>query len=543
MFCPNCGNNMEGFRVCKNCGIVVEEQTPQEIQESQEKCHIENGLEIKKNKKKIIILAIIVVSITVVLCLTIVIGTVLKKSGIRQEIFNANEIVLQNSQKEELDNTEDNAEQNLPEASEDSENEDDINLEEENAQENQVEEAVSKIDFTVLNQEAKTAYTSYMENMSEENCRFAILDVNQDGIVELICQEDFTESARSITGIGVYAYREGQVMTLWEGNTSEMSLLWCNDNCLVVSQGRDADCDKRYYVIFHGSDVLVHSIYVEHRIDPTKQYYEYYVNGELQSKELSPKEEAWLGLWGSDPYDVFEQFGEDRLVQTAVPLVLSPNTAANRKYFLQEESLISEWEWGLMEFLCGIIHFENLYSTYSEEEVSVTDWSDERKLEILNFLLFEKYISDRIGYSTLDDSCELLHRAGIMENEQCYYAIKDSEVNRVLEGIFGKGLEGTSSTDSIKYQDGFYFFLVTGDWGEFQPCGVIDRSSIIQNEDGSFQFRVECGEGEWQDTGRGITVSMVNVEDEYRRAYTIRVRKDNRGFLSRLIIEEWQVAE
>ncbi len=528
MICKKCGTDMGENEICPGCGRKKKDSY--------------------KNKKKISYISWLLVGGAVVI---LFIGVYFLFRGNTPQKEADNEGTVQQSfvtgetEKTEQDNKElsENGGQGgteLPEKEPNTDSEKESNTELENEQKKASE--IEQENENVLSETSAEnvsvfepmmeAYRNYLNTLDSVYTYFTLKDVTGDGAFELIYYE--TDVSGFMKKYTVMKYADGQLEDIMHGESyGYQNMILGNDNCLMLFLS-GSDYDTTYFYIFSEESVetvATHAEYVYGMYDLEETFY---FNGEVCESEALYEKYMYFGIDYEDLIDAYGKYPEDRFIQSAEPLNFYVNSEQEKERVFGESLSISPADEESFNILLGILDYARLYGGYFEEGASVQDWSDEIKLSILDYYIGTYCLEEKMSGMAVDEYSYVAAGLEADFHNNAYYAVKLSEVNRILEGLFPTGLKSTPSTSCAIYHNGYYFFLLA-DFGNFMPTSVIESIEPKENCAGTFIIKAKCGQEIFEDDG---SLQFVPNDGE-GRTQTFVVKKDVQALVSGVRILEW----
>lgn len=536
MFCKKCGTDMKESETCPKCNATRENQDSN-----------------TDNRKVSHLSYLLVAGAMIVLAVSIYFvfsgnqsqdigkGEQVKEVGAEQLItsekseFQAEIVNQSDEEASQKSENESGAEQeNGGEAREDSKNatESVSEKQKESESDNTVKSEEIAVSEPSPEEAAMKAYRMHLDMLSSEYTYFTLRDVTGDGVSELIYYE--TDADGFLKVYTVMKYVDGQLKDIMHGDTyGYQNMILGNENCLMLFLG-GSDYDTTYFYVFSEDsveEIETHAEYVYGMYDLEETFY---INDVECTTEELRNEYMYYGIDYEDLNDANKKYPENRFIQMTEPLNFYVNSEQEKERVFGEGFSISFADEVHFNILLGILDYARLYGGYFEEGVSVQNWSDEIKLSFLDYYIGTYCLDEKMVGMPIDEYSPVAAGLEADFHNNAYYAVKLSEVNRILEGIFPTGLKSTPSTSCAIYHNGYYFFMMA-DYGDSMPTAVIESVEPKENSVGSYLIKVKCGQEIYGDDGN---LQFVPNDGE-GRIQTFVVEKDVQALVSGIRILEW----
>lgn len=540
MFCKKCGTDMKESETCPKCNAVRENQESNT-----------NNRRVSHVSYLLVAGAILVLAVSI--CFVFAGNQpqdiskreqgkeavaeqpiTSEKSEFQTEIANKSDEEVSQKRENEFGTDHENGE----EVREDSNNETETVSEtkKESESDNAVQSEEIAVSEPSLEESVMEAYRMHLDTLSSEYTYFTLRDVTGDGVSELIYYE--TDADGFLKVYTVMKYADGQLKDIMHGDTyGYQNMILGNENCLMLFLG-GSDYDTTYFYVFTEDSVEkieTHAEYVYGMYDLEETFY---INDVECTTEELRNEYMYYGIDYEDLNDANNKYPENRFIQSTEPLNFYVNSEQEKERVFGEGFSISFADEVHFNILLGILDYVRLYGGYFEEGVSVQDWNDEIKLSFLDCYIGTYCLDGKMVGMAIDEYSPVAAGLEADFHNNAYYAVKLSEVNRILEGMFSTGLKSTPSISCAIYHNGYYFFRMA-DFGNFMPTSVIESIEPKENDFGIFIIKVKCGQEIFGDDGQ-LYFEPNNGEG---RIETFVVEKDVQALVSGMRILEWNSSD
>lgn len=369
----------------------------------------------------------------------------------------------------------------------------------------------------------------YLEKLEEKDTYFALKDVNRDGVDELLYRHD----EDYVSYLTVLGYMQGQLYAIlnleYAQYSSEIAL--CNGNELTLVQSL-SDAQTVSYYRMNGIEYDLKTINVEADYEEDI-FYNYFIDGE----ECSREEFNYYNVNVSDWLNFNGQYPEERYVKSVERFIFHENTEEGRKSIFENQICFSEYDTAVLKNLIGIIGYmenEGQYTTGSE--MSPQEWSDEAKLEFMDYLIASGLIDDCIVTSYIDTE-QLEQQELNLLFDYSYYAMCVDDMNCILENVIGVRVDGQLNTKLAIYYNGYYIFCV-GQFVEWIPYSEIVDEPVLSENVQNYIVYAETGIG-LLDDNENTEIPYTLEGNDIRHFRDVYVKKNNGSVCATIQITGW----
>lgn len=329
----------------------------------------------------------------------------------------------------------------------------------------------------------------YVSELPMEDAYFAVKDINADGIDELL----YCRNQEYVSYLTVLMYVNGNMETVLELEYQQYNgdLALCNGNVLTLIEHM-ADTQTVSYYEMIGESYKKTVVQEETGCNQNNGIY-LSLNGE----ECSQEEFDYYNVVNNDWLGFNKYYTGNRYIQSTEKFVFHENTERGRKAVFDNQFCFSEYDKEVLKNLMGIIGYiqnEGIYTTGSE--LSPQEWSDQAKLEFMDYLMGSGLVDDNLVTSYVDVSCLNQAELDILQYDDSftYYAMRVDDMNYVLENVIGMKVDTEMNTELVKYFDGYYIFKV-GQFIDWIPYSEFEDEAIQAIGDTCYNIYAETGIG------------------------------------------------
>ena len=382
----------------------------------------------------------------------------------------------------------------------------------------------------------------YLTDVPEINSYFALKDINGDGVEELLYRRD----EDYVSYLTVLGYMQGQLYVILDLEYQQYGsdIVLCNGNELaLVEMLGDAQMVSYYRMI--GARYEVKTIREETDYDGAEVLFYYYMDGE----ECGKDEFDYYDVSTSDWLDFNGQNPENHYVKSVEKFIFHENTVEGRNSVFENQFCFSEHDTAVLKNLIGIIGYmenEGIYTTGGE--LSPQEWSDEAKLEFMDYLIASGLADDYIVTSlvNIENSNQPELNVLLQDNEDSdivdnsYYAMGIDEMNCILQNVLGVRVDGRLNTDLAKYYNEYYIFRV-GQFIDWIPYSEFEEQTIQPVKDELYAVYAETGIGVLDDENIEIPCGLEG--NDIRHFRNVYMKKNTDSVCAGVEITGWSVED
>lgn len=371
----------------------------------------------------------------------------------------------------------------------------------------------------------------YVAGLPSEDAYYAVKDINMDGVDELI----YRRNQDYVSYLTVFEYVSGNMQTILELEYEQYSgeLALCNGNELTLIENMDDLHTVSYYKITDGG---YQKIEIQQEINYEENSSTFLLNG----KDCSTEQFNYYNVTNDDWINFNHKYPEERYVKSVEKLIFYENTEQGRKRGFENQLCFSGYDEALLKNLIGIIGYmenEGIYTTGSE--VSPQDWSDEAKLEFMDYLIGSGLADDSLVISLADISCLNQLNLDILQSDvdYTYYAMRVNDMNNVLENVIGVNVNTQISTELAQYYEGYFIFKV-GQFIDWIPYSEFDEETIQSVNNEQYTVYAETGIGVF-DYNESIEIPCELEGNDIRHFRNVYMEKNTDSVCTGVEIIEW----